>query len=179
MGNLIIVLFVLIFVIIFTLENWKKMNISFSDGDLLVALYKAAVHGHSEAVDVLLSRMKKDRDYNRSCVNIILQLVTQRKEDEAFKILLSMKPKRKINGKVPGSGRFFIRHIVKTNCSPDKIVEFCRKLVQTEKNSRAFFLALEAANIFERIELIDPLLNEIKDGGSYANLLGSILASQL
>ncbi|XP_046643732.1 leucine-rich PPR motif-containing protein, mitochondrial-like isoform X2 [Daphnia pulicaria] len=165
------------FAISSSLENWKKMNISFSDGDLLAALYKAAVHGHSEAVDILLNRMRKDRDYNRSCVNIILQLVTQRKENEAFKILLSMKPKRTIDGKVPGSGRFFIRHIVKTNCSSDKIVEFCRKLVQTEKNSRAFFIALEAANIFERIELVDPLLNEIRDGGSFANSLGAILAS--
>jgi len=53
-------------------------------------------------------------------------------------------------------------------------------LVQTEKNSRAFFIALETANSFERIELVDVLLNEIKDGGNnYLNSLGSILASQL
>ena len=179
-GNLINVIFVFIFVIIFTLENWKKMNISFSDGDLLAALYKAAVHGHSEAVDILLSQMRKDREYNRSCMNIILQLITQCKEDEAFKILLSMKPRKTKDGTVLGSGQFFIRHLIKKNCSSNKIVEFCRKLVQTEKNSRAFFIALETANSFERIELVDVLLNEIKDGGNnYLNSLGSILASQL
>ena len=153
------------------------MNVSFSDEELLAALYKAAVHGHSEIVDILLSQMRKKQYYNRSCVNVVLQLVTQRKEDEAFKILLSMKPIKTIDGKVAGSGRFFIRHIVKMNCSTEKIVEFCRKLVHTKKNSRAFFVALEAANTFERTQLVDPLLNEIKDDGSNLNSLGSILAS--
>ena len=160
-----------------TLEKWKKMNLSFSDEDLFAALYKAAVHGHPEAVDILLSQMKKKKNYNRFCVNVILQLITQRKEDEAFKILLSMTPNKTVDGKVAKSGRFFIRHIVKMDCSPDKIVEFCRKLVHSEKNSRAFLIALEAANIFEKTELVDPLLNEIKDSGRN-NSLGSILASQ-
>lgn len=105
--------------------------------------------------------MKKTLGYNRACVNIILRLVTQRKEDEAFKVLLSMKP-RIIDGRTTPSGRFFIRQVVKTDCSSEKIILYCQQLVQTGKNVRAFFTAVEAASSLGKSELMERLFKEMK-----------------
>ena len=160
---------------IFPKEDCKKKEIVFNDEDLLSVLYTAAVHGHSEIVDILLDHMKKDIGYNRACVNVILRLITQHKEDEAFKVLLSMKPSRIIDGRRIASGRFFIRHIVRENRPYDKIVSFCQDLVQSGKNGRAFFTAIEAASRYERTELVNLLLKVIKSDDCRPYLLGPLL----
>ena len=105
--------------------------------------------------------MRKNAGYNRSCVSLILRLVTKHKENEAFKLLLSMKP-RLLDGRATPSGRFFIRHVVKSDCHPEKIVSFCQDLVQSGKNVRAFFTAIEAASSMEKPELMERLLQEMK-----------------
>lgn len=177
---ILLVLFVLSF-IYFTFDTFedecKKKDIVFSDEDLLAALYAAAVHGHSEIVDVLLSHMKKGISYNRACVHIILRLITQRKEDAAFKVLMSMKPPRIVDGRMTASGRFFIRHIVKSDCPSEKIISFCQELVQSGKHFRAFFTAIEAASRYEKTDLVNLLLNEIKSDKNNCrpHLLGPLL----
>lgn len=120
--------------------------------------------------------MKKSLGYHQACVNIILRLVTQRKEDEAFKVLLSMKP-LSIDGRVIPSGRFFIRHVVKLNCPSEKIISYCQKLVETGKNVRAFFTAIEIASSLEKTELMECLLREMKNekNSFRSHFLGSLL----
>lgn len=142
-------------------ETCQKKDIQFSDDDFLEAYYTAAVHGHPEVGDMLLNHMRKSAGYNRSCVGVILRLVTKRKESEAFQILLSMKP-RLLDGRATPSGRFFIRHVVKSDCPPEKIISFCQQLVQSGKNVRAFFTAIEAASSLEKHELVERLLKEMK-----------------
>lgn len=157
------------------LDDCNKRRLTLSYDDLLAAVYVAAIHGHSHIVDMLLERMKKSLGYNRICVNVILRLIAQSREDEAFKVLLHMKPVQFAEGRTAQSGRFFIHHVVKSNCTSDKIISFCQQLVQTEKNIRAFFMALQAASSLERTDLVTCLLKEIKKDKHRHHFLGSVL----
>lgn len=130
---------------------------------MLEVLFSAAVHGQSAVVDYLLSRMPKTSGYNQDCVNVILRLVNYQKEDEAFKVLMTMKPGLLMDGQTASTGNFFIRQIVKAKCSPEKIVSFCQRLVDAGLNSRAYFRALESSNALEDAELSTLLLRKIQD----------------
>lgn len=125
-------------------------------------LYSAAVNEKSEIVDSVLGRMQKASGYNQDCVNIILRLINHKKEEEAFKVLLAMKPVILSDGQTSATGGFFIRQIVKSNCSPDKIVSFCQKLVDSGLNNRAFFRALEVANSLGKSDISNLVLKQIQ-----------------
>lgn len=139
----------------------NKNEILLHDRDLLEVLYTAAANNHSTIVDDLLTRMRKFSGYNQDCINVILRLVNNGKEDEAFKVLLSMKPPLLTDGQIPAIGGFFVRQVVKSKCNTEKIVNFCRHLVDSGLNPRAYFRALEASNAFENGELSRVLLQEI------------------
>lgn len=143
------------------LGDCEKNEVIMHDRDLLEVLYTAAVNNHSSVVDDLLTRMRKLSGYNQDCINVILRLVNCGQEDEAFKVLLSMKPPLLNDGQMPSVGGFFIRQVVKCRCKPEKIVKFCQKLVDSGMNPRAYFRALEAANAFGDKDLSQVLLQEI------------------
>ena len=144
------------------IDECKRKEIVLHDRDLLEVLYSAAIHEHYEIVDTLLSQMKKISGYNQDCYNVILRLINQRQEEQAFKVLLGMKPVTQADGQTTATGAFFIRQIVKSNCSPDKIVSFCQRLVDSGLNNRAFFRALEVANTLGRVEIANLLLKHIQ-----------------
>lgn len=137
-------------------------GVALHDRDLLEVLYTSAVNGHSAIVDSLLSKMRKHAGYNQDCINVVLRLVNHKKEDEAFKVLLSMKNSALNDGKVPAVGSFFVKQIIKANCSPEKIISFCDRLVESGMNNRAFFRALEVANALNKTELSNLLLKQIQ-----------------
>lgn len=125
-------------------------------------LYSAAVKDNSAVVESVLSQMQKTSGYNQDCVNIILRLINHKKEEEAFKVLLAMKPVVLGDGQTSATGGFFIRQIIKSNCSPDKIVSFCQRLVDSGLNTRAFFRALDAANSFGKSDISNLVLKQIQ-----------------
>lgn len=144
------------------LAECEQKDIGLSDRDFFEVLYSASVTGHDSLVDALLSRMSKTSGYNQDCVNIILRLVNRHKEEDAFKVLMSMKPGLSNEGRVPQTGGFFIRQIVKAKSDPEKVVSFCRKLIDSGMNSFALFRALEASNAHENKILSGRLLKEIQ-----------------
>ncbi len=145
-----------------SLGECKKKDIAIHDRDLLEVLYSAAINGHDTVVDALLSQMKKLSGYNQDCFNVILRLINHRQEEQAFKVLLGMKPITQQDGQTTAAGGFFIRQIVKSNCAPEKIVSFCQRLVESGLNNRAFFRALEVANSFGRVDVANILLKQIQ-----------------
>lgn len=149
----------LIFVFV---EECEKKELFFHHRDLLEVLFTAAVHEQPQVVDFLLSRMPQFSGYHHDCVNIVLRLVNRKKEDEAFKVLLTMKPGLSQDGQTTWTGSFFIRQIVKANCPPDKIVAYCERLVESGLNNRAFLFALETSNAIHNTELSAKLLKHIK-----------------
>lgn len=106
--------------------------------------------------------MKKNSGFNQDCVNVVLRLVNRKKEDDAFKVLLDMKPVILTDRQASATGNFFIRQIVKANCSTEKIVSFCQRLVDSGLNNRAYFRALEAANSFGKTEISNAVLKQIQ-----------------
>jgi hypothetical protein len=63
-------------------------------------LYTAAIHGHSAIFDAVLNQMNRSSGYNQDCFNIILRLINHKQEDQAFKVLKTMKPIQLANGQV-------------------------------------------------------------------------------
>lgn len=125
-------------------------------------LYNAAIHGHHELTDTLMERLQKGLGYNQDCVSFILRLINQKQEDHAFKLLLSMKLPLATEGRAASVGGFFIRHIVKSDCAPEKILSFCEHLVKSELNKRAYFRALEAANAYGKQKIAKAILKRIQ-----------------
>lgn len=111
---------------------------------------------------MLLSRVQKNSGYNQDCFNVILRLINQKREDEAFKILMSMKPNLRADGQAFGTGVFFIRQVVKAKCPPEKIVLFCQRLAECGLNTRSYIRALEASNEVGNVELSARLLMHVK-----------------
>lgn len=135
------------------------------------------MNGHLSILDYLLTIARKDWGYNRSCVNLVFRLVCQKQEDAAFKILLSMKPIFSKDGRPLPSGNFFIRHLVRCGCAPEKIIKFCRELVTSRKNSKAFFKALEAAALYNDTVLTSQIMHKLQGNRSSAkpHLYGPLL----
>ena len=131
--------------------------------DFLEVIYSAAINNRVEIVDYLMDRMSKSTGYNQDCVNIILRLVNQQQEDMGFKLLLSMKPGLLMDGATASTGNFFIRQIVKSNISSEKIVDFCQRLIDSGLNNRALFRALEVSNSLGKRNLSSVLLKSIKN----------------
>ena len=140
----------------------EQKEIVLSDRDLFEVLHSAAINGHPSLVDALLSRVSKSSGYNQDCMNIIMRLINKNQEDEAFKVLMTMKPGLASDGRPQQSGNFFLKQIVKANCASDKIVGFCRKLIDSGMNHYAFFRALDASNTYGNVELSSALLKEIQ-----------------
>ena len=95
-------------------------------------------------------------------MNIILRLVNRHKEEDAFKVLMSMKPGLPIEGRTVQIGGFFIKQLVKAKSDPEKVVSFCRKLIDSGMNTFALFRALEASNTHGNEKLSKILLKEIQ-----------------
>lgn len=139
----------------------RSKDINLHDRDLLEIVFSAAIGDHLAIVDSILKQTKKFSGYNQDCVNIILRLVNQRKEDAAFKVFSSMKPAVSTDRQGQASGGFFIRQLVRANCAPEKIVAMCRNLVDSGLNNRAFFRALETANALGKSQIANVILKEI------------------
>lgn len=146
----------------YVLGECKSKEISLHDRDLLEVLYSAALNDHQELVDKILGETRKFSGYNQDCINIILRLINQKKEDAALKVFNSMKPALLGDRQAQASGGFFIRQLVKANCAPEKIVSVCQSLCDSGLNNRAFFRALEAANSYGRPQIANAVLKEIQ-----------------
>lgn len=82
------------------LDECKNKEITLHDRDLLEVLYTAAIHNHPTVVDNMLNLMNKSSGYNQDCFNVILRLVNHQQEDQAFRVLQSMKPVQLADGQV-------------------------------------------------------------------------------
>lgn len=145
-----------------TIDECKNKEITLHDRDLLEVLYTAAIHNHPTVVDNMLNLMNKSSGYNQDCFNVILRLVNHQQEDQAFRVLQSMKPVQLADGQMSATGNFFIRQIIKSNCPPEKVISFCQQLVNSGLNNRAFFKALEMSNAFRKPEISNLLLKQIQ-----------------
>lgn len=87
-------------------------------------LYTAAIHGHPAIVDDLLNQMNRSSGYNQDCYNIILRLINHQQEDQAFKVLKTMKPVQLANGQVRSDKFRSVRnriHLLQFADEPDRI----------------------------------------------------------
>lgn len=118
------------------------------------------MNGHINLVDTLLVRMPKRLFYNQLCIDVILRLINQKREDAAFRVLLSMK--RSAESTRQPLDAFFIHHIIKSQCLPNKIIDFCQQLVDLNLNPYAHIIAYDSAHAFLRCDLIMAYMNDTK-----------------
>ena len=60
------------------------------------------------------------------------------------------------------TGNFFIKQIIKSNCSPQKVISICDQLVESGLNNRAYFKALELSNAHRKTEMSNLILKRIQ-----------------
>jgi len=106
--------------------------------------------------------MSKCVFYNQHCVDVILRLTNQKLENAAFKVLLTMERCSTSTGQPLDV--FFIRHIVKLQYPPQKIMDFCQQLVDMKLNPHAHIIAYDSAHAFLHCDLILALMSNSKLG---------------
>jgi hypothetical protein len=60
------------------------------------------------------------------------------------------------------TGNFFIKQIIKSNCSPQKVISICDQLVESGLNNRAYFKALELSNAHGKTDISNLILKRIQ-----------------
>lgn len=148
-----------------TLETCEKKEIYLLDKDVLDVVYALTLNGHGDLIDPIVDTLRKGAGYNQDAVNVILRLTNKGFEDVAFKLLKTMTRGSRTDGELVDTGNFFIKQLVKANCSSSKILNICKELQDNGLNSRALLTAIESGLSYGLIETALPLLKEAYKSG--------------
>lgn len=148
-----------------TLETCEQKEIYLLDKDILDVVYALTLNGFGDLIDPIVETLRKSAGYNQDAVNLILRLTNKGYEDVAFKILKTMTRGSRADGELVDTGNFFIKQLVKANCSSSKILDICKELQDDGLNSRALLTAIESGLSYGLVETALPLLKEAHKAG--------------
>lgn len=147
------------------LNTCETKEIYILDKDLLEIVHGLIVNGHSQYVSTILAKTHKAFGYVQDSINTILKLINKGFLDESWTILESFPRQPKNDGSFPPVGRFFIKQMVRANCSKEKILEYCDKLDKTKMFSNGLMLAVEASLQLGNEELSYQFLEHLQSQG--------------
>ncbi|XP_021508456.1 leucine-rich PPR motif-containing protein, mitochondrial [Meriones unguiculatus] len=145
------------------LEKVEKSEHYLMDRDLLQIIVSFSKAGYPQHVSEILEKITYQRRYIPDAMNLILLLVTEKLEDTAFQVLLAL-PVLKEQHTNP-FGSFFLRHCVTVNTPAEKLVDFCKRLMEAKVHSSALQFTLYCAVQANKPALAKALMQALKDEG--------------
>uniref|UniRef100_A0A8C9DIE5 Leucine-rich PPR motif-containing protein, mitochondrial n=1 Tax=Prolemur simus TaxID=1328070 RepID=A0A8C9DIE5_PROSS len=146
-----------------TLEKVEKSELYLMDRDLLQLIFSFSKAGYPQYASEILEKITYERRYIPDAMNLILLLVTEKLEDTALQILLAC-PVSKEDG-LSDFGSFFLQHCVTMNTPAEKLLDYCRKLKETQMHSSPLQFTLQCALLQNKADLAKALMKAMKEEG--------------
>ncbi|GAB6020657.1 hypothetical protein CHUAL_003327 [Chamberlinius hualienensis] len=142
----------------------ESNDVSLTDKDLLEVIYVLAVNRHSEHIDEIVEKIRKQFGYNQDCINIIFRLINAKEDNTAFKVLLTMS--RPSDTDSAPAGQFFIRHLVKNDTPVDKILIYCDELKRRNLNHVGLLRAVESSLYYQKPDHAFKCIEKLNEEGA-------------
>ncbi|XP_053731965.1 leucine-rich PPR motif-containing protein, mitochondrial [Synchiropus splendidus] len=149
-----------------TLAAAESADCILMDRDLMQVVYTLGVAGHQEHIPQILERMRHERGFIPDAINLCLSMITQHQEDTAFAILKSFPPlEQDVYASDTDLGNFFLRHCVNMDTPTDKILHYCKELLESRSHSSPFTFALACALESKKMGMSFELMKNMQEQG--------------
>ncbi|XP_072939179.1 leucine-rich PPR motif-containing protein, mitochondrial [Epargyreus clarus] len=142
----------------------KDKDIYLTDKDLLEIVEHLAISGHEDKVDEIFQHLHKSSGYNQDVCNAIFRLLNNGCETAAKKVMKTMPKSGNINDTM-FKGAFYVKHLLKGNPTPEKLIQQCRELQQENLVPSALYIATEVSLQMGHTKLAQALFKELQKDG--------------
>lgn len=113
------------------------------DRDFLQIIVSFSKAGYPQYVSEILEKITYERRSIPDAMNLILLLVTEKLEDTAFQVLLTLPLSKDESSNSFGS--FFLRHCVTMNTPAEKLIDYCQRLRDAKVHTSSLQFTLQCA----------------------------------
>ncbi|GFT01339.1 leucine-rich PPR motif-containing protein, mitochondrial [Nephila pilipes] len=142
-----------------TLQDAKENHIVFSNEDFLSLITSLSSAVNSGLVNELTEMLQNIHDWRPEIMNAVMELIHKGSDESAFTLLLTVaNPKN-------SCANDFVIQLIKCETSVDKVVEYCKKILDAGIHNYIFMNAQKAALEFHNIDLLFALFEAMIDKG--------------
>ncbi|XP_034370056.1 leucine-rich PPR motif-containing protein, mitochondrial isoform X2 [Arvicanthis niloticus] len=145
------------------LEKVEKSDHYFMDRDFLQIIVSFSKAGYPQYVSEILEKITYERRSIPDAMNLILLLVTEKLEDTAFQVLLTLPLSKDESSNSFGS--FFLRHCVTMNTPAEKLIDYCQRLRDAKVHTSSLQFTLHCALQANKPALAKAVMEALREEG--------------